>query len=724
MATKKRSVSSNEIVDISAAIAEVGRNNKDLELQIQKTLSMGQKLSRGMAKEFKKIQERITVSARDHSKELDNLTKKTGILTKAEKERISTLKNLLEEERTQLEVLDRIADQNEQVSNSTKALEGAFKGLAIGLGIASAAIGVLGKAIDGVTFLYKNWFDLQQRQQTALASLAMGAGGTAQQLEESMAQVDRFRDSIGDLTQDVDGFVATAALINPVQTSFRNLNELTDETTLGLMTAIRAFGMGGEEANVLFRAVTTGAEDAGAEFENFVVRTRQFAQDIGAPANVIMRDYAQASSNIAEFGRDGEDTFRRAAQMANRFGFETQKIFEMVKGFDTFQKASQNVNTLNAMFGTSLSSFEMMMTQDPTERLEMLRESIMQTGQAWDDMNRFQRMQIAETLGTSVEEAARMFRDNISFEDLEAKRQEAEAARRRQEEIEKSNAEDLHSILASSREVVEDFWRALQRIGNILSESLAPIFEIIHDEIIGVGVSLEEWIEAWANSAEAQESVRNIAVEIKNLFKATAEELDTWDWEAIKEGFGDVWDVIKLIGSAIAGVASTITGLIQDVKDFGRIMAAISEGDWAAVGEMTAERMEDGGLIGETVLGLTGPGQLGLTEERRAGIAEAARENNLGDSLGRGLDYGVYGGMGAEVMRDARARETWSTKGDSNKEPSRRETAPTLRRTLESDPRLTPIERELINNITLNIDGEVLTRVLAQRSARAGAGNR
>src|SRR5690606_183486 len=115
----------------------------------------------------------------------------------------------------------------------------------------------------------------------------------------------------------------------------------------------------------LFRLLETGVAGGRKSITDFGGDMIRFANSISANASQLTSDFLAAKDSVAQFGSAGAETFRRAAMMANEFGFETRRIFDMMKGFDTFGQASQNVNQLNAMLGTSLSSFELMMEQDP-----------------------------------------------------------------------------------------------------------------------------------------------------------------------------------------------------------------------------------------------------------------------------------------------------------------------------------------------------------------------
>jgi len=75
----------------------------------------------------------------------------------------------------------------------------------------------------------------------------------------------------------------------------------------------------------------------------------------------------------------------------------------MASNFDTFSQASNKVNELNAVLGTTISSYELMIEQDPARRVQMVMDAVHDQGLEWENLNRVQRMTLAQQLQISEE---------------------------------------------------------------------------------------------------------------------------------------------------------------------------------------------------------------------------------------------------------------------------------------------------------------------------------
>ena len=76
--------------------------------------------------------------------------------------------------------------------------------------------------------------------------------------------------------------------------------------------------------------------------------------------------------------------------------------------FDTLDDAAGSVAKLNIVFGTTISSLDMMMTQDPAERFELVRQQLLSQGKTYDQLGRAEMQMLTSTLKLSEDEVAAM----------------------------------------------------------------------------------------------------------------------------------------------------------------------------------------------------------------------------------------------------------------------------------------------------------------------------
>lgn len=602
----------SEIVDLTSALEKFGQNSASLEKKILKTIDAGKNLSNSVVKELSKIEKRVLKQQISIKKEIDKLTKSYDNLSDKERERLQNLKEQYEEGQVALQTLEKLTASTDSLTAKTKALGKGLAIAAIGFKALSSVMDLISGTFSLVTKAYDNWFRLEQNWMSSMASLRMEHGLTMQQAQEAQMGIEALRREYGNLTSEVDGIAITSQYFGEISNAIRMAGSDATDFATTLAAVRRVTGLTGESMNQVFRLVATGAPDANRAMEDWMVGTEDLANQLSVPVGAIRQDFVNASSDVARFGSQGMLAFRNAATMASRFGMEATKIFQMVKKFDTFQSGSDAVNQLNAMLGTTLSSFELMMETDPTSRLERIRQSVFDTGQSWDEMNHYQRDAIAQMLDIPVEEARRLFMENASFEDLERERQEREQAQRRDEALRMNNTERLNRMLASTQEIMEDWSRTATRIWNVVSEAIAPIFR----EVFGITSETREellsWVEQLAHTTEFQDGVRSVAVSIRDIWAdiKTSIEESNFTFEDFKEVAGTVWDIMKGIGQAVKTAWDTMSEMVNFFDGFVRMITfageaykAIRDGNFEELGRIGANALfdDDGNFSNELV---------------------------------------------------------------------------------------------------------------------------
>ncbi len=572
------------------------------------------KMAQDKVASYKSLHDQITGTRRiskavmqEMKKHQIDLMRKSSQLSDEIEKSVSNIDNLSDSEKENLKIKMRLnkgmGEQIEslvKITGGTKVATGAMMGMASAAsflagavtGGLSVAFAALTSAVNLVVQAYNFWFEIQEKTQEKVGQMAMALGTTPRQLEQVRGAAEGLSDTFANLTGDVLG-LESFDFAQELAGSLRNVNLLTGELSSSMLSLKRGFGLTTDEAVNLYRLVAHDADDPIEAINNFGAEIMTLADSLGVPAGILMKDYAQAADNIAQFGREGSRTFSDATTMASRFGLETQKIFESVKGFDHFNQASDNVNSLNAMFGTTISSFEMMMEQDPARRLEMVRSSIMGMGLEWGNMNRYQRMQLSQTLNLTEQELKRVFEDGASFEDMERERQEAEERQRREETERIDNQRMMNEMLNQTRTFVADLSWFWERIKVVVVDALSPILQEVLGTTQNIGESFYEWVRALVQSEEFQTRVREVAEDIHDLVIWIGEKIENFDWEsaalAAEQWWTWAWEIYGTISETIRALEENeelwraidlvVAGVQKSVDDIGTVFQTAY--DWS-----------------------------------------------------------------------------------------------------------------------------------------------
>jgi hypothetical protein len=103
-------------------------------------------------------------------------------------------------------------------------------------------------------------------------------------------------------------------------------------------------------------------------------------------------NFAAAGPQLAKLGREGVKAFKDLAVASKITGLEVSRLLAITEKFDTFEGAAEQAGKLNAALGGNfVNAMELMTATDPAERFEMIRNSVLDAGLAFDDMSYYQR---------------------------------------------------------------------------------------------------------------------------------------------------------------------------------------------------------------------------------------------------------------------------------------------------------------------------------------------
>lgn len=759
MARRRKKLFGNEIVNISSEIENLAREAGTAEEKLIEIFSKGEKVSKKIAKEIKKQEQIILKHIKKIQKGIDDIIESNDELTESQKDQLKILITARKIYLDKWEALDRINEaQKEHISLSNKlgnlsslvggkvggltgklgGLVGILKDANIYVLASVSAYKMMAFAIEGVIKLYDNWLDIQQKATTQMSQIAMQTGATSDQFLQMRNVVDELAPELSLLTDELTGYQMAGQWVNEIASSLRDMSNFSYGLVRSIGRIGRAFGVGMEGAVELYRLITTGSEEPQKTFEDFVTDIIHHAAQIKALPGVLLRDFREAQDAIAQFGARGIQVFKDASIMANRFGFETKKIFEMVRGFDTFQQASSNVNQLNAMFGTALSSFELMMEQDPTKRLEMVRSAIMDMGLQWDQMTRFQRMQLAQTLNMAEAELSRVFREGVSFDELERERRRREKEQQKNQELQLNNQKLLNEFLTRTTSIFRDWSFWIEHIKDTLSKALGPIFKVIHDIVDDIGNSLDGWLQDLTQSTEFQNELKLIASDIWNFWVDIREEIKNTNWSEVSKNARDLWEVTKdtlnlfrdffnlikenkdlikfTITSSIYSASihmQLLTRLTREFVEFMKMVRIVWNNlpepirSFGIGGMLQHERSEE-----RNPAGLNNNGS--VEEQAVQNIIKTERPNIIAHSTGLGSLY------------DKTARTASKLYVLNEPEPVGQGFSPRTERTINNN-NIRSVNESRVNvenHLTVELDGQQLESIITQRQIRTAIANR
>jgi len=274
--------------------------------------------------------------------------------------------------------------------------------------------------------------------------------------------IDDAAQTYGSLVKEVTGF---NQLSGQQQASMSKtvgmLNEMGVDASLtadNIQTMTRVMGIS-----------ATGATDFSREMFTL-------AQSIGMPPEEMAQAFQSASPQMAKFGAEGTEVFKKLAVNARAAGMEVEQILSIVEKFDTFEGAADSVGKLNAILGGPfLSSLEMVQATDPTERMKLLSDAANDAGKSFDDMGYYERIALTEAMGLKdVSELALVMAgefDNMAGSTMKSQSELADLAKQQQ---------DFNTLAEEAAQVARMFAMQLKPLVDIAKSLMQTIQDINH----------------------------------------------------------------------------------------------------------------------------------------------------------------------------------------------------------------------------------------------------
>lgn len=645
--------------DLRALVTQLNLDGLgEIASKIQKTIEKGEQLTRKQINQVKKLRDSAVVQQQTLLKQLINEEKALHRMTEAQKSANAAKKMQFEIVEKAVTGYDSLIDSSEKATKSTKkfgdmqsVLVTKMRDSATAIAHNVSVIGILDTAVRAVEALYNRWFSIQAETTQAMGQLARATGQSSSEMDQMRVVAEGMREEVASLGGSLVGMADSLQILQEINMGMRTQSQLLTAEFILQLRAMGSLGVGIQGASETYRLLQAGINGGSTDLGVFAIEMQEFATSIGANASQMSQEFLDARDSLALFGEDGTEVFQRTATVANHLGFETRRLLEMARQFDTFGRASEHVNSLNAMFGTTLSSVELLMEEDPVARLDMITDAIREQGYTWNEMSRQQRAQIAQTLGVSESEAMRVVNGEDMSEIL-AEQEQTQARQLRVSQAQEDIQVTLLEMVERTRTRFASWTDQLEMIWLMLAEELSPLFEVIYNAGTATLTVFRDWVRTIVSDPQFRDVLQNISKWIADMPQRLQEFLPTWD--EIQKTATEMWPTIERIGSTLMSIFDFA------VEHPGLIAAVIGVGLAAQLAPLVLLLAPPQGLLILGVLALAagfdqasrnaGELQTRMTEiaaRQRAGTADVG--DNISSNYDRPAamnDIDSLGGMG------------------------------------------------------------------------------
>jgi len=175
---------------------------------------------------------------------------------------------------------------------------------------------------------------------------------------------------------------------------------------------LERFGLKSATLGKTFNLLKTRFGATLKETTDLTKRMTKLGRAIGIGPDKMLSSLNENMNLIARHGKEkGAKIFEELARTAAIAGVEMSDLLSITKKFDTFEGAAEAAGQLNFVLGGPLLNSMDLVGKSEEDRIKTLREAMEQSGKSFDELGRYQKDLVAQSLGTSVDVAQALFND-------------------------------------------------------------------------------------------------------------------------------------------------------------------------------------------------------------------------------------------------------------------------------------------------------------------------
>jgi hypothetical protein len=296
--------------------------------------------------------------------------------------------------------LPDLAAGGQAAAGATTGMTGSMVAAGVGAAVLTvallavvAALIVIAVAIGAAMILAKFTLEIENssRELTKITGLSKSF---AHSMHENAMELR----TAGVSAEDLNGALTS---LNATFTDFSMLSVSTAKKVADTTAMLTKLGMSTDDASRGFQVLTKGMAQTPEQAADTMIAMDALARDLNVSTSKIGADFAGAAGHLQKLtGPEALRSFKQLSVISKATGIEVSRLLAITEKFDTFEGAATQAGKLNAALGGNfVNAMELMTATNPAERFEMIRDSILDSGLAFDQMSYYQKKFFADAAG-------------------------------------------------------------------------------------------------------------------------------------------------------------------------------------------------------------------------------------------------------------------------------------------------------------------------------------
>lgn len=251
---------------------------------------------------------------------------------------------------------------------------------------------------------FKEFFDMNSNIGQGIQKLGkVGSGQLATFQVAGSRMVKLFGFGTQGIVTMMSEFKEILNAMGPFAEIFGNTIGDTEEQIEFFIMMKRAFGLSTEDYAYY-------AQDAAKNMQTLNDRIFEMGKTVFNVADSYSLDRKKMSLNfqklrkqIVHFDHLTDEELAVTTARITQLGVKIEDVAAIFDKFSTFEDAAKSIALLSQTFGMNLDAMDLIKAEKPEEIFEMFRNTMMETGRSFEDLNRFEKQLMANQTGLSAE---------------------------------------------------------------------------------------------------------------------------------------------------------------------------------------------------------------------------------------------------------------------------------------------------------------------------------
>lgn len=187
---------------------------------------------------------------------------------------------------------------------------------------------------------------------------------------------------------------------------------------------VKGFGLSSEDIHYLALDAANNLEHINTRMARLGITLESVSKEFNIDRKRLSKNFMIMRKDITQFGHLSDEEIAKTTARLTQMRVKLEDAAAVFKKFSTFEDAANSVAILSQTFGMNLDAFDMIQAKNPEEIIDMFRNSMLETGRSFEDLNRFEKDLMAQHTGMSAESLAALmnYRDlGLTYEEARKK---------------------------------------------------------------------------------------------------------------------------------------------------------------------------------------------------------------------------------------------------------------------------------------------------------------